>query len=232
MHPLWIRLRERGRSIILVAQGHAGLSPIQAICRDIERQGFPLATACALEVFGGDGSLHTRYYASRVRSLEVWEHDPRQADALHRNLPNAKIKIVDSYAEIDRTAERFDFVWVDNPEMMHGPYCEHFDLLPRVFRILADQAVIVFVVIPRLDAPMERRYPYLWDPRFNDITVHLARRARFYGTNTPEHVPLPRMLSVYMRLAQEQGYEILWTMTRHISFFGYLALGMRRCETT
>ena len=231
MNPAWIRLRERGQSLIRRTQAAVGLSPVQAVYRAIERQGFPLATARTLEVFGGDGSLHTRYYARRVGSLEVWEYDARLSEALHRNLPGATIKIVDSYEEIDRTTTRFDFVWIDNPEMMHGPHCEHFDMLPRAFRILANQAVIVLVIIPRLDAAIERRFPYLWEPAFNDIDAHLARRARFYGTATPARISWREMRATYSRIAAQHGFEVVWARVQPVSFFSYLSLGVRKRDT-
>src|SRR5262249_44333554 len=128
-----------------------GLSPTQQIVRELQRRGVRLHELHALELFAHSGFLHTRDYQPWVASLEAWEIDPKQEAALRRNLPGAEVKITDSYQEIRRTMRKYSLIVIDAPDCVHGgdgQYCEHFSMLPEVFRVASDSAVLLMNVMP------------------------------------------------------------------------------------
>ena len=103
-----------------------------------------IAKLNALEVFGRAGDWHTIVYANRVKSLQVWEIDKKWKNILKTNLPNAKIKILDSIKIIVENLEpsKFDLIVIDNPMNTWGTkkepnfYCEHFDFIKHVGYII------------------------------------------------------------------------------------------------
>jgi hypothetical protein len=114
--PVSDRLRQSARDV----RRMLGMSPMQEVLRGLEERGCALSSMDALEVYGASGGLHTRDYAHRVKSLEVWEIDPKHEASLRRNLPNATVHIVDSYDRVKSADRRFDLVVVDNPMARHG----------------------------------------------------------------------------------------------------------------
>lgn len=224
------RLREPVKGWLRLLRRKLRLSPIQRVCAELERRGVSLRGRRTLEVFGYDGNLHTKDYAPNVGSLEIWELDPRHEAALRKSFPQATVKIVDSYAEIKRTDHRFDLIVVDNFEHVYGPYCEHFDLFPDVFRVSGDDAVLIVNVIPRLDESVRIKWPYLFED--HDMAAHLARRRAFYGTATPTNIAPREMLEVYTRLARSSGFEVEWHFLRQRHFVSYLVLKLKRMQAS
>lgn len=230
--PLWIARRERLKRQLRALRRALRLSPIQQVCKEARRRGVRLHEARALEVFGLTGELHTLDYAPYVATLQIWEIDPACAAPLRRNLPHACVKIVDTYEEIERTPKRFDLIVVDNPEHVYGPYCEHFELFPRLFRVASDNAIIILNVIPRLDDDVRRDWPYLFEEY--DIALHLERRRAFYQTARPDSVSYDEMVAVYRDLARAHGFALEWHFIRRRGsrrdFVYYLALKVQRKE--
>jgi hypothetical protein len=201
-----------------------GLSPTQRLFRELAARGVRLAELHALEVFAHSGFLHARDYFARVAHLEAWEIDPGQEAALRRNLPGAALKITDSFQEIRQTPRRFGLILIDAPEQVfgdRGQYCEHFDMLPEVFRAAADDAVLIFNVMPHAGNPRRRRF----------TAAHLEARRRFYMSDHPAQIPFAEMLPVYRRIIESRGFELEWYFTRPRTRDGrliYFALKVRR----
>jgi hypothetical protein len=181
--------------------------PIQAVIKIIRKK-HGLQDIYALEVFGRDGSWLTKAYAPYTTQLQIWEINPAWNDSLHKRFPYATIKIVDSFHEIRKTSNKFNFVVIDSPMSIYGKYCEHFDLFPSVWEILFPKSILLITVIPNVNAIAKRRWPYL----FND--EQLRRRAAFYRTNRPEDVSISQMVEAYGRMAKENGYEVRWTYSK------------------
>jgi len=93
-------------------------TPMCALVADLKRRGVVLARLRALDVFGGHGRTQTVDFAAEVASLEAWEVCARKEESLRRNLPNAEIKIVDSFVEIKTTDRKFGFIVVDAPNAL------------------------------------------------------------------------------------------------------------------
>jgi hypothetical protein len=181
--------------------------PIQAVIKVIRKK-HGLQDIYALEVFGRDGDGLTKAYAPYTTQLQICEIDPAWSDSLQKRFPYATIKIVDSFQEIRKTSDKFNFVVIDSPMSTYGEYCEHFDLFPHVWKILFAQSILLVTVIPNTNAFARRRWPYL----FND--EQLRRRAAFYCTKRPEDVSISKMVNAYGRMAKENGYEVRWTYSK------------------
>ena len=70
---------------------------MRAICEELNRRGYDLSRYDALEFFAREGDWQTLSYADRVRSVEAWEIDPAYEEGLRRNLPQAVIRIGNSF---------------------------------------------------------------------------------------------------------------------------------------
>lgn len=195
---------------------------MQRVLRGLEAHGVDLASLRALEVFGGNGTFHTKDFGCRVASLQVWENDPGLEATLKRNLPGATVRIVDSFSEIRQTDERFDLIVVDNPMSTYNGHCEHFDLFPNVFRIAADEAILILDVIPSASKSAKKRFPYL----FNE--EQRARRQEFYGLNDVDDLKWDSIVAAYRTRAEAAGFVVEWSFTQRRHFIYYLSLKVNR----
>jgi hypothetical protein len=202
MHRLYAAARNRGKGSLRRVRRRLGVSPMQRVLRELRRRSIRFEQLRALELFGHTGELHTLDYANAVKSLDIWEIDPACETPLRRNFPAATITITDSYAQIQDTAARYDLVVADNPMGAWGGHVEHFDLLPHVFRILSEDAVVVLTVIPQIGPRQTKRAPYLVDP------AYLSARREFYRTSDPLEVPSSVMHTAYAELCVRFGYEL------------------------
>ena len=163
--------------------------------RDIQ-----LADLDALEMFGGRGDFVTKYYADKVRSLEIWEIRPELEAQLQRDFPQATVKITDAFKEIYTTTKRFSLVVIDDPVfmVMQRTHYEHFDLFPQVFHILQPSAILALNIV----------FDYTQaQGRCDNYYHHLMARAEFYGS---KHLDELVMLDTYRTLAENSGYMLDW----------------------
>jgi hypothetical protein len=189
------------RRLLRGAAVRLGLLPIQRFLRGLERRGFRLADARALEVYGYTGERVAVHYAKRVKSLEIWEIDSSHERALRLNLPTADVRIVDSHEEIRRAASQYDLIVVDNA-VWHG---EHFELFPAVLDRLSDDAVLALFVITGANAATRRVYPEILSDE------HVQNRRRFYETEHPCEIPLDDLIAHYERRCSAAGLRVDWT---------------------
>jgi len=200
-----------------------GAAPMRQVVKELRRRGVALGECRALEVFGGEGSLHVKDYAPYVASLEIWEYNPRLEPRLRANFPAATVKIVDSYQEIKRATNKYDLIVVDNPGSIHQGHCEHFDILDDLFRVANSPAVIVLQTIPTGSDELRKTYPYI----LNDEQLEIRRA--FYRTDRPDAVSLETMAAVYTDIVASHGWTVEWHFfqKRHYTFY-LLALKIRR----
>lgn len=206
--------------------GGRPVTPMRRVVRELGRRGVKLHECTALEVFGGSGAFHTTDYASEVASLEVWEIDSKHRMSLAANLPDAEIRIVDSYRQLRQCSRQYDLIVIDNPMSTYGDnplsydghYCEHFDCFPTVFNAANDECVLILNVIPEVSEHDLREYPYIFNPE------HLERRRSFYNTTRPEHVSLAEMREAYRGIASANGLEVEWSFFQKRRTFVYYAV--------
>lgn len=180
---------------------------------------FPLSEAEALELFAREGDWQTTSYASYVKTLEAWEINPQFYEGLRRNLPHAKIKITDTWKEIQATHNKYDLIVADAPQGLYGEndeHCDHFGLLPDIFRIANDGCVII------LNVNIE---PY----NFYEDSEWWKRRKDYYRTEHPEKLEFDAITQHYRRICQENNVTMQWCFLqqRHVKYLYYLVMRIR-----
>lgn len=172
---------------------------MRRICARLKSEGVDMRQFVALDFFAREGDWQTVVYAREVGTLEAWEIDLEMLPGLQRNLPGAKLRIVDSYAYGSETTDRFDFLVLDNPQATFGPgglYCEHFEALPVALRLLKADAFLIFNLN--------------WAP-FN-YEAHpdwRLRRSEFYGVDDTAALSLEGfLLPFYQRYFEARGFAV------------------------
>jgi len=188
--------------------------------RLIEEYNYPLDKADALELFAREGDWHTVAYAPYVKSLEAWEINPAFNEGLKKNLPNAKIKITDTYKEIQKTTKTYDLIVIDNANSTYGEnneHCEHLGLLPSVFRISNDECVIILNVNM---APYNlHKNPVWWN-----------KRKEYYKTDHPDKLDPLLVAKRYNEICMENNIKLqrYFFQQRETSFMYYFIMQIRR----
>lgn len=195
---------------------------MRRVCEELERRGFDLSGARALEFFAREGDWQTTAYAGRVASLEAWEVDAAREARLRTNLPRATVRIVDSivFAARAENRARFDFVVLDNPQGCFGPgarYCEHFEALEASCGLLSERAVVVFNV---------NRAPF----DFERFPAWQARRSEFYGVADTGRLGAPFLLAFYRALFERRGFASSFGLevARNPEYLSYLVYLLER----
>jgi hypothetical protein len=193
-------------ALFLEARRKLHLTPMFGLMRELKRRGINLGSLHALEMFGGTGRLHTIDYAPYVASLEVWEIASALSPVLYKNLPNATVKIVDAFAQLDLTKNRFDLVLIDSSYETFNGHFEHFELFPGVFKILNNFAILVLTV--SLELAIFSHYS----------DKHLKKRQHFYHVEDPKMISFEQMIKVYESLSTQNHFEIKWWFARNRIF--------------
>lgn len=205
------------------------MSPMQRLFRELKRRGVPLGQMDALELFGADGLRHTLDYCHSVHSLEIWEMDDKYLPGLRKNFPKARIKITDSFKELESTPNTYDLLVSDEPGQVFGKnqeYCEHFELLTEyLFRVIRSSALIILNAVPDplRQSPNANRYPY--------YPGYLEKRRMFYGSDHPENISIAEMIPAYRRVLSINGFSLDWHVNVRRTIRGgvhYLALKVSR----
>lgn len=196
--------------------------PMLQVLDELRRREIQPEKLKVLEVFGRDGVDHTMTYADGVKSLEVWEVDKNLRCQLEKNLPDAVIRIVDSYEEIETTTTKYDLIVLDNPIGIYNNHCDHFDFFPDpLFRVTSDDSLFVINVIPDIDPATLKIFPNL-DEKY------LEERADFYNIDDPMHISFDQMIDTYRRFIEINDYQLLWTFRIERSKVYYLAFRIER----
>ena len=179
--------------------------------RELKRRGVKLDSLHALDLFAGTGNTITRDYGPFVKSLEAWEIEPSYEPELRKNLPRAQVRIVDSFEQLANTESRVGLVVADTWTEMFAGHCEHFELFPKVFRVLDDSAALILNIMPE------------WKVGQYQIE-HLRRRRDFYQRENVANIPIDSMVEVYKNLARQNGFEVRWWFIKD----RYLMYDLRR----
>ncbi len=118
------------------------------VCKKLRERGERLCEYTALEFFARQGDWQTQSYRHLVKELHAWEIDSIHETSLRINLPHANIRIGDSFeiAHEPQYLHLFNFLVLDNPQMIYGIYCEHFEALNLAPILMANDGVVIFNV--------------------------------------------------------------------------------------
>jgi len=180
------------------------MRPIHKVMRLLKRNNF-LIMENTLEVFGYNGEYHTMDYVKNVTNLEIWEIANDCEIPLKRNLPNAVVKITNSYAEIKTTTKIFDTIIVDNHQGIFGDNkCEHFEIIEDCFSKLSNKSVLIVNIIPNILVSKYNTPP--------EITAkHIKKRKSFYLHQTGELISDSYFKDFYVKIAKDNGF-----ITHHV----------------
>lgn len=193
---------------------------MKKICDRLEDRGISLEAVNALEFFAREGDWQATAYAGRIKNVEAWEIDPQFESGLKKNLPQAKIRICDSYQEatLPEHREQFDLIVFDNPQGCFGEnHCEHFDALENVPNLIKSQGTVVFNVN--------------WAPfNYDKESSWAQRRNTFYGLEEASEVPIDFFLDFYGRHFKKQGFRVVFSFhqNRNDEYLAYLVFHLKK----
>jgi hypothetical protein len=201
---------------------------MKKVINRLKQKGIDLSRVRALDIFAREGDWQTAAYASKVTSLDAWEIDPKFKKGLKKNIPNARIKIVDSIKEIRKKEHfgKYDLIVVDNPQNCYGAkneYCEHFNVIPQIAKLLDKEGVIIFNI---------NKQPF----GFDDFPGWQTRRAQFYGRKNTGKLTLKFLLGFYKNLFKKSGYstKLCFNMSRndwaHNDYLHYLVFSLSKIK--
>ncbi|HID0816208.1 hypothetical protein [Clostridium botulinum] len=198
-------------------------TPMLNVIKGIQEKNMNIGSFRVLEVFGGRGEYHTLDYCNKVRSLDVWEINGQLEADLRRNLPKANVKIADSFKEISSINKKYDMIVIDNSPGVYGGHCEHFDLLPQVYNVIKDEAILILNVVPKRTKESDE---YKSVQCFNE--EHNIFRKIFYNTSNPENISMEYMKKVYEKISELNNYFVEWSFSVKRTFIYYLVLKVKR----
>ena len=197
---------------------------MRRLCARLAERGIELGSCRALEFFAREGNWQTVRYADKVARLDAWEINPKFEAALRRNLPQAAVRIGDSFAlsQLPEFAGRFDFVVYDNPQVTfgdHNQYCEHFEALETLPRLMRERAVAIFNV---------NREPFDYElfPEWQ------KRRNRFYQRGDTANLEDGFLRAFYAAYFQGLGLTMLdaFIEPRHESYLSYFGAVVKKAR--
>src|SRR5207249_983334 len=177
----------------------------------LESYGNSLDSIEALDPFSGSGLLMSHTYLHRCRHADLWEIEPERARQAKRLGANVTVHCGDSIEAVrcgDRRLADYNFIILDNNiGGCYGPgrrYCEHFEMIPAIFRYLrkGNRAVMVVNHVPDVDRLAA-------DPRFvpDNLEEHLSRRQEFFHT-TARTVRPAEAAARYAEAAADSGWNL------------------------
>jgi hypothetical protein len=117
-------------------------------------------------------------------------------------LPKSKVKIIDSIKTLqeNENLHSYDLILVDNPNNTYGPngeYCEHFDILENIKKIIDKKATVIFNV---------NRNPF----NYSDFPEWKKRREEFYQKMETEKMSINDLLRFYKEFFKKNGLETIF----------------------
>lgn len=174
---------------------------------ELEKRGIILEKLNALEIFARDGTWQTTFYANKIKTLEVWEVDPSWEKNLRKNLPKAKVRILDSIKNIQTYEKfaKFNLIMIDNPMNIYGNeneniqnrYCEHFDVIKNIDKIMDNESIVVFNV---------NRCPFDYDK----FPIWKNKREKFYGNMNSGNMNQDFLFDFYEKLFKKSNFKTLF----------------------
>jgi hypothetical protein len=180
----------------------------------LESYGHRLDSIVALDPFSGSGLLMSHTYLRVCHHADLWEIEPQKARQAKRLGANVTVHCGDSIEAVqcgDNRLGDYNFIMLDNNiGGCYGPdrrYCEHFEMIPAIFRYLrkGNRAVVVVNYVPDVDRLAA-------DPRFvpDNLEEHLRRRQEFFQT-TGRAVRPAQAAARYAEAAGDSG----WTLAHY-----------------
>ncbi len=184
-----------------------------------------LENTITLEAFTNSGEHQAPAYYKYAKYFEAWEISDFWEKQIHENLPNAVVKITDTFEEVYRCDKKFNFIIMDAHMGIFGDknqYCEHFEILPKIFRLCMDECTLMFNVMPFCEQKWKDKY----DTVFRED--HLNRRKLFYKCEDSNVVSYEFMTKFYTDMCKENGFEVEWNYYHQRHLLHYCVLRLKK----
>lgn len=199
--------------------------PMKRVCTRLKSLGFDLSKLRGLEFFAREGDWQTVSYALEIAELDAWEIDPKFEQALRVNLPQAHIRIGNSFelARKKECAGAFDFIVYDNPQGFFGDskqYCEHFEALETTGLLARPESIVIFNV---------NRRPFNYD----NFPEWRRRREGFYNRENTSLLEEAFLLDFYRAYFQGRGFNLreAFIEPRHENYLVYFVAALTKRES-
>ena len=192
----------------------------------LEEKGEDISKLNGIEIFGGLG-LNDRIFAESLKNFEIWEIENKLESDLIKNLPNADVKICDSIRILKNErqfVQKYDLILIDNPIGVFGDtleYCEHFDVIKNIHKLIDKKAIIIFLVNKR---------PFFFKKFVKKNELWRKRRREFYGDLNIKDMSTKFLLNFYTELFNNMGFKIDFSknIPRHYPHLDYLVYKISR----
>jgi len=135
-----------------------------------------------LEMFGGDGTGHSRAYAFSANEIEMWELDNMKCGQLREKYPWAVVKNVDTFKEMKNCTSQYDLVLMDPPTLMSSE-----NLVPEGLKFVRENGWVIIRVIKKPHTPHNAIIPFSGVKEIEESNyIILNKRIQvreFYGFN-------------------------------------------------
>jgi hypothetical protein len=182
----------------------------------------------AIEIFGGTGKTDT-ILAKNVKAFEIWEIDQKLKPQLEKSFPNAKIKICDSIEILNESQKirKSDLILIDNPMSVFGmeknsvAYCEHFDVIKNIEKLIDKEAIVIFLV---------NKKPFFSKKLKKKNILWRKRRQEFYGKVDTDNMSIQFLTSFYTELFKSLGLQTVFvnSIPRHNPHLDYFIFLLRK----
>ena len=194
----------------------------------LKSEGIPLEKLHAIEIFGGIGKTDA-VLAKNVKAFEIWEIDQKLKPQLVKIFPNAKIKICNSVEILNKSQKirKFDLILIDNPMNVFGikknsfEYCEHFDVIKNIKKLIGKEAIIIFLV---------NKKPFFSKKLKKKNALWRKRRQEFYGDVDTNNMSIQFLTSFYTELFKSLGLNTVFanSIPRHNPHLDYFIFLLRK----
>ena len=182
----------------------------------------------AIEIFGGTGHNDISV-AKNVKTFEIWEIDEKLKPELEKRFPGAKIKICNSVEMLrqNENTSKFDLIMIDNPIGVFGveknsfEYCEHFDIIENIGKLIDDEAIVIFLI---------NKKPFFFNKLKEKNELWRQKRQEFYGNVNTNDMNIPFLTSFYTELFRSMGLVTIFanSITRHNPHLDYFVFKLRK----
>jgi hypothetical protein len=189
-----------------------------------------LGELSGVEIFGGTGETDI-FLAEKLKTFEIWEIDRNCFAELKKKFSKSKIDICNSIEKLEKEYNdtKFDIIVMDNPMNVYGPnkestkYCEHFDILENIDKLINKEAIIIFLV---------NKKPFFYNKLHEKNLIWKNRRKKFYGDIDVENIGSPYLIKFYEEYFKKNKLEIIFSknIARHHPHLDYFIFRVRKNE--
>jgi len=177
----------------------------------------------SIELFARKGTWGTKILFDGYSDVTLWEIEEDFREDLQKNLPHAKVRIVDSIEAIKNETEKYDLMSVDDMLGCYGIDGNgHCDIVNSIPGALKDEAVLLLNVVAR---------PYNYD---NVDEEWKQRRKSFFGVDDDRSLSFTTVFNAYQSILNEHGFDIEnyeympREYTNDLDYFYYLCLKVKK----